>query len=225
MAEFYLPPELQQIIFKELMYSCARGLEFRSQIQDAWFKVNLKRLERAIKTGSQATYLTALKQLFLDMDGLVLLPSERREKYYRDIARSHFIYKHRINKAKLWVVGFHNLSLRDAWAMTSLMVKEQSNLLFFGNISERCYNVLFGYLLLKDECTQDQVKLILCGWNHPHLHLLEADGFWGRSREEYIKSLPGHKVTLGNQELLEDELITPKVNLKFPSKFSDYMLG
>ena len=112
MAEYYLPPELQQIIFKELMYSCARGLEFRSQIQDAWFKVNLKRLERAIKTGSQATYLTALKQLFLDMDGLVLLPSERREKYYRDIARSHFIYKHRINKAKLWVVGFSQSQLK-----------------------------------------------------------------------------------------------------------------
>ena len=77
-----------------------------------------------MKTGLQATYLTALKQLFLDMDGLVLLPPERREKYYRDITHSHFIHKHRPNNANLWVVGFHNLNLRDAWAMTSLMVNE-----------------------------------------------------------------------------------------------------
>ena len=113
--------------------------------------------------------------------------------------------------------------------MISSMAKQhkQSNLFFIGNISERCHNLLFRYILLNDECTRDQVRLLLlCGYNNFYLNLFEVDSFWGRSRAEYINNLPGHKKkTFGNQELLKNNILfSPKIQLQFPSKFSEQCL-
>ena len=104
-----------------------------------------------------------------------------------------------------WNFTTSTQSIYIAWAMRMAELPK-SNFFFIGNVSESCYNVLFGYPLssIKGRMTRDQMRLLLCVRdNHPYLNLFEADSFWGRSREEYINSL------------LEDELFTPKIQLQF----------
>ena len=55
MAE-YLPSELQHAILGNLMYSCAKGLAFKTMIQESWFKISLKRLDKTLNTSSQETF-------------------------------------------------------------------------------------------------------------------------------------------------------------------------
>ena len=69
MAE-YLPSELQNTILANLMYNCAKGLAFKTLIQDSWFKISLKRLEKALNTRSQETFNSEMVRLFLTIDGL-----------------------------------------------------------------------------------------------------------------------------------------------------------
>ena len=38
MAQVYIPPEIQENIFSYLMHSSAKGLAFKWNIQEAWFK-------------------------------------------------------------------------------------------------------------------------------------------------------------------------------------------
>ena len=47
MANVYIPPEIQENVFSYLMHSSAKGLAFKWQIQDSWFKVSFQRLQRA----------------------------------------------------------------------------------------------------------------------------------------------------------------------------------
>ena len=46
----YVQPEIQEIVFSYLMYSSGKGLEFKMQILKSWFKINLKRVDRALDT-------------------------------------------------------------------------------------------------------------------------------------------------------------------------------
>ena len=60
----YVPPEIQEIVFSYLMYSSGKGLEFKMQILKSWFKINLKRVDRALDTLSQVNYYRELVRLF-----------------------------------------------------------------------------------------------------------------------------------------------------------------
>ena len=41
-----LPTEIQHMVWTYLMYNSAKGLRFRKQIQEGWFKLRLKRLKK-----------------------------------------------------------------------------------------------------------------------------------------------------------------------------------
>ena len=47
-----------------------------------------------------------------------------------------------------------------------------------------CYLGIFYYRTNASQKSCNNV--LLCGWNHLHLHLLEADGFWGGLRDRSI---------------------------------------
>ena len=63
------------------MYNSAKGLEFRKQIQEGWFKLRLRRLSNVLETKSQDIYHQELGQLLLSMDELLNIPGEMRLRY------------------------------------------------------------------------------------------------------------------------------------------------
>ena len=92
MANVYIPPEIQENVFSYLMHSFAKGLAFKWQIQESWFKVSFQRLQRALVTNSRETYHRELVRLFQDIDQLPNLTDERRIKFHKDITGLHFGY-------------------------------------------------------------------------------------------------------------------------------------
>ena len=94
----YVPPEIQEIVFSYLMYSSGKGLEFKMQILKSWFKINLKRVDRALDTLSQVNYYRELVKLFLDIDDLPHLTDDMR--LTREIVDLHFRKKEKLNKAR-----------------------------------------------------------------------------------------------------------------------------
>ena len=73
---YQLPTEIQHMIWTYSMYNSAKGLGFRKQIQEGWFKLRLRRWSNALETKSQDIYHQELGQLLLSMDEL--LNRERR---------------------------------------------------------------------------------------------------------------------------------------------------
>ena len=107
----YVPPEIQEMVFSYLMYSSGKGLEFKMQILKSWFKINLKRVDRALDTLSQVNYHRELVKLFLDIDDLPhLTDDDMRLTFHREILDLHFRKKENLNKARTWVVGYYNIS-------------------------------------------------------------------------------------------------------------------
>ena len=53
---YQLPTEIQHMIWTYSMYNSAKGLGFRKQIQEGWFKLRLRRLSKALETKSQDIY-------------------------------------------------------------------------------------------------------------------------------------------------------------------------
>ena len=44
-----LPTEIQHMVWTYLMYNSAKGLGFRKQIQEGWFKLRLERLKKSFR--------------------------------------------------------------------------------------------------------------------------------------------------------------------------------
>ena len=102
MTNVYIPPEIQENVFSYLMHSSAKGLAFKWQIQDSWFKVNFERLQRALETKSRETYHRELVRLFVDLDQLPNLNDETRIKFHKEIAGLHFAHLFDLNSSHLW---------------------------------------------------------------------------------------------------------------------------
>ena len=102
MANVYIPPEIQENVFSYLMHSSAKGLAFKWQIQESWFKVSFQRLQRALATNSRETYHRVLVQLFQDIDQLPNLTDETRIKFHKEITGLHFAYMFDLNSSRLW---------------------------------------------------------------------------------------------------------------------------
>ena len=96
----FIPPEIQGMVFSYLMYSSGKGSEFNLQILESWFKINLKRVDRALDTLSQNNYHRELVKLFLAIDDLPHLPEESIHKFHREISDLHFRKKEMLNKAR-----------------------------------------------------------------------------------------------------------------------------
>ena len=69
---YQLPTEIQHMIWTYSMYNSAKGLGFRKQIQEGWFKLRLRRLSNALETKSQDIYHQELGQLLLSMDDYLI---------------------------------------------------------------------------------------------------------------------------------------------------------
>ena len=72
------------------MYNSAKGLGFRKQIQEGWFKLRLRRLSNALETKSQDIYHQELGQLLLSMDELLNLPGEMRLRFHTEMLKIHY---------------------------------------------------------------------------------------------------------------------------------------
>ena len=86
----YVPPEIQVLIFSYLIYSSGKGSEFKMQILESWFKINLKRVDRALATLSQDNYHRELVKLLLAIDDLPHLTVDMRLMFHREIINLHF---------------------------------------------------------------------------------------------------------------------------------------
>lgn len=216
----YVPPEIQEIVFSYLMYSSGKGLEFKMQILKSWFKINLKRVDRALDTLSQVNYYRELVKLFLDIDDLPhLTDDDMRLTFHREIVDLHFRKKEKLNKARTWVVGYYNI--------TRSAVNFMNQILSFHGHFMTCVvnddNALFGYLLLKEELHKTEVQDLLSVSKYSDLNLFPASFNCYKDHHQYIREERGIHVTLGDEKLVEQE---PEGNiiLKNPTKYSNYIL-
>ena len=80
------------------MYSCAKGLAFKTLIQESWFKFSLKRLDKTLNTRSQETFNSEMVRLFLTKDELPNLTDDMRLKFHREIIHLHWRRKIELTK-------------------------------------------------------------------------------------------------------------------------------
>ena len=85
-----LPTEIQHMAWTYLMYNSAKGLGFRKQIQEGWFKLRLKRLKKALETKSQDFFHQELVQLLLSMDEQLNLPWEMHLRFHTEMLKIHY---------------------------------------------------------------------------------------------------------------------------------------
>ena len=146
MANVYIPPEIQENVFSYLMHSSAKGLAFKWQIQESWFKVSFQRLQRALATNSRETYHRELVRLFQDIDQLPNLTDETRIKFHKEITGLHFPHLFDLNSSRLWRVTWSFFSQHASVQLLRDNLKEH---FMTGYISEG--GTYFGYLLLNRE--------------------------------------------------------------------------
>ena len=66
------------------IYSCTKGLAFKTLIQESLFKISLKRFDKTLNIKSQETLNSEMVQLFLTIDELPILTDDMRLKFHRD---------------------------------------------------------------------------------------------------------------------------------------------
>ena len=202
MANVYIPPEIQENVFSYLMHSSAKGLAFKWQIQESWFKVSLQRLQRALATNSRETYHRELVRLFQDIDQLPNLIDETRIKFHKEITGLHFAYMFYLNSSRLWRVKWSFFSQHASDQLLRDNLKEH---FMTGYISEG--GTYFGYLLLNREMREYEVMHLLgspyssslFGLEVNKLHIKPANELslhW--SRFDHIKEENGEPVSFGN---------------------------
>ena len=194
----YVPPEIQETVFSYLMYSSGKGSEFNLQILESWDNINLKPVDRALDTLSQDNNHRELVKLFLAIDA--------------EISNLHFHKKEMLNKARIWAVGYYNLSLSGLNFMNRIRSFHQH---FITCVITRDDNRLFGYLLLKEELYKSEVQNLLNVSKYSDLNLFPADliSYKDQPLHHYINADNVFHATLGDAKLLEQT--SDKINKIF----------
>ena len=227
MANVYIPPEIQENVFSYLMHSSAKGLAFKWQIQDSWFKVRFQKLQRALATNSRETYHRELVRLFQDIDQLPNLTDETRIKFHKEITGLHFAYLFDLNSSRLWRVTW---SFFSQHASVQLLCDNLKEHFMTGHISEG--GTYFGYLLLYREMREYEVMRLLGSPYSSSLFELEVNKLhikpanelslhW--SRFDNIKEENGGPVSFGNLQLFEKQA-GEKITLQYSTPYSRYLL-
>ena len=222
---YQLPPEIQHLIWTYLMYNSAKGLGFRKQIQEGWFKLRLRRLSNALETKSQDIYHQELGQLLLSMDELLNLPGEMRLRFHSEMLKIHYSKFHSIDKARVWVVRMKNLTMDKLYSIGT----RDTDIKYFLNGIIYDSNKFYGCLYLKEEAPKHQVQWLLSAWNTQDVSLsvasLTAAGinhFITSELIRYINRPDSYNVAIGHYTPRQ---IEPQIILKFPSRESDYLLN
>ena len=229
MANVYIPPEIQENVFSYLMHSSAKGLAFKWQIQDSWFKVRFQRLQRALATNSRETYHRELVQLFQDIDQLPNLTDETRIKFHKEITGLHFAYMFDLNSSRLWRVTW---SFFSQHALVQLLRDNLKEHFMTGYISEG--GTYFGYLLLNREMHEYEVMHLLGSpYSSSSLFELEVNKLHIKpanelslhlSRFDNIKEENRGLVSFGNWQLFEKQAAGEKITLQYSTPYSRYLL-
>ena len=221
-----LPPELQQMIFTYLMYSSAKGLELKKQVQEGWFKLGLKRLSRALDTESQDMYHQELVHLLLSIDELPCLPADMRFRFHAEMLKLHFDRHNGIEKARVWIVKLQSVSLEKLHRIST----SSADVKYFlnGVIFDR--NKLYGYLYLEEETRPEDIVSLLCSWEDQCAtieapYYIKAAGVnrYSVASEfmRYINRPDSYIVAFGKYRPNQPD---PQIVLKFPSRESNYLL-
>ena len=228
MANVYIPPEIQENVFSYLMHSSAKGLAFKWQIQESWFKVRFQRLQRALATNSRETYHRELVRLFQDIDQLPNLTDETRIKFHKEITGLHFTHMFDLNSSRLWRVTWSFFSQHASDQLLRDNLKEH---FMTGYISEG--GTYFGYLLLNREMCEYEVMHLLGSPYSSSLFELEVNKLhikpanelslhW--SRFDNIKEENRGLVSFGNWQLFEKQAAGEKITLQYSTPYSRYLL-
>ena len=161
MAE-YIPSELQLAILGNLMYSCAKGLAFKTMIQDSWFKISLKRLDKTLNTRSQETFNSEMVRLFLTIDELPNLTDDMRLKFHREIINLRWRSKDQIDKARRWMIACRNITLNKLQYLSFALQRQCHYMtdisLVMISFSHTCYSKT-NYLNIKSGSYFVHIKL------------------------------------------------------------------
>ena len=231
MAQVYIPAEIQENIFSYLMYSSAKGLAFKWNIQEAWFKVNFTKLQRALSTRSRETYHRELVRMLLDIDELPNLTYEMRTKFHTAIYDLHKRKIFTLTSTKLWRITW---SFYRDLGFEPILHHGLKDHFMVGYISAEG-STYHGYVLLDREMNRCQVNNLL---GRPHLLCLRMLGitkstFHIRPASELclnwrlfdnIKHEDGVMVSFGNWKLFETQADN-QVTLQYPTSYSRYLLG
>ena len=227
MANVYIPPEIQENVFSYLMHSSAKGLAFKWQIQESWFKVRFQRLQRALATNSRETYHRELVRLFQDIDQLPNLTDETRIKFHKEITGLHFAFMFDLNSSRLWRVTWSFFSQHISDQLLRDNLKEH---FMTGYISEG--GTYFGYLLLNREmCGYEVMHLLGSPYSSSlfelevnKLHIKPANELslhW--SRFDNIKEENRGPMSFGNWQLFEKQA-GEQITLQYSTPYSRYLL-
>ena len=219
MAE-YLPSELQHAILGNLMHNCAKGLAFKTMIQESWFKISLKRLDKTLNTRSQETFDSEMVRLFLTIDELSNLTDDMRLKIHRELINLHWRSKDQIDKARRWMIAYRNITLNKLRYLTFALQRQYHYMTRYISSDDQ----LFVYLLLKDELPKYQVQELLCAYKTPDLHFIPTSQLYldDNSTRHYIKDKNLYQIILGDRQLFEQD--AKKIVLQFPTQYSNWLL-
>ena len=232
MAQVYIPPEIQEKVFNYLMYSSAKGLAFKWNIQEAWFKVNFPRLQRALTTRSRETYHRELVRMLLDIDQMPNLTDEMRTKFHTAIYDLHKRKLFTLTSSRLWRVTWP--FYRDVREVEPLLRRNLKDHFMTGYISAEG-STYHGYVLLSREMNRYHVHKLLGGTQLLFLRMLGITKSTFRIRPESelclnwrlldnIKHEDGDMVSFGNWKLFETQADN-QVTLQYPTSYSRYLLG
>ena len=202
------------------MYSCAKGLAFKTMIQDSWFKISLKRLDKTLNTRSQETFNSKMVRLFLTLDEMPNLTDDMRLKFHREIINLHWRSKDQIDKARRWMIAYRNITLNKLRYL-SFALQRQCHYMT-GYISSD--DQLFAYLLLKDELPKYQVQELFCAYKTPDLHCIPTSQLYldDNSTRHYINDKDLYQIILGDRQLFEQD--AKKIVFRFPTQYSTWLL-
>ena len=232
MAQVYIPPEIQEKVFNYLMYSSAKGLVFKWQIQESWCKVNLRRLQKTLDTKSRETYQRELVRMFLDIDQMPGLSDGMRTMFHKKMYELHVEYLFTLQTAKMWRVTW--TFYRDLGIEPFLRRNLQEHFMI-GYISEGSFSTYHGYLLLNREMNIIETKILL---EAHRLFFLQVVGITKSSIRlepaselnltwndiDNIRREDGEVVSFGNWTLFEAQADN-QVTLQYPTAFSRYLLS
>ena len=188
-------------------------------IQESWFKISLKRLDKTLNTRSQETFNSEMVRLFLTIDELPNLTDDMRLKFHREIINLHWRSKDQIDKARRCMIAYRNITMIKLRYLRFALQRQCHYMT--GYISSD--NQLFAYFILKDELPKYQDQGLLCAYKTPDLHFIPTQLYLDyNSTRHYIKDKDLYQIILGDRQLFQQD--AKKIVLQFPTRYSNWLL-
>ena len=155
MAVTSLPPELREHIYSFLVHGSTKNEQFKKDLQETWLKFQLKRrIQKTMADNATEDVLLETEQLLRDIDEIEMSDEEFRHQLYNEVFK--FIQR--------WTPRFvanRWLFFADEYDEANIIENIGDNYIRYIRKGE----MIIGYLLLREENSDDYVDWLLSGRN------------------------------------------------------------